>query len=459
MYKDRLREWGVRKYLCEREALAMARIKAERDLEGKETEFFMSGLSRFDISKVAQHLEKKSLTIASPGPKGRAQEGKTRGRGSVSVVRASTPPLQIALRSPGHLHDMEGLLANVRTWMDGSFENQSWRVGDDEGVLALDFANKEFTTFLLDGIILLEGGRYQDSFRLLNLAFAKVKELLLESHPLLVLVVLCPLSYAYLSMGAKGRHLGKMLIEYMEKMATKVLPSGHPLMTLWRGLRRTVDCAESRDQYESLGQVILQWLVDHFAIYSGVVTRAYTLFLIYACWDHADNPYHRAERQFRQSLERLVALDPSTSCRWRALRQGWLRYELAEMLMRQKKCDEAAALLQEIIHDHTAPTGTALAPSFKTLGQVERMRGRFDRACEAFAGGICCADEALGQENRLSISMLHDLGDMLLHVGDKTGAAEALDERERRLRMIEESQGIETVAEMMIELRVPSCSI
>ena len=183
MYKSRITAWGLDKKLKGDEILAVLRARAQREAEGKRTEFWTARGSKLDTADIERYLQRNpSMLIrfhsgAEPSPEAARR-----------IICRTPPPPPCHPRAP--LADEERTLRVISNYTLGSLEGHQWdwtfnghcksrRAG------ALDRLETFRSHAYLASECYYAGDRHH-VIRFANMACALLRDILLDEHPKLI---------------------------------------------------------------------------------------------------------------------------------------------------------------------------------------------------------------------------------------------------------------------------------
>jgi tetratricopeptide (TPR) repeat protein len=440
MYKSRLRKWGLRKNLSENEARAIAQLKAQRDLVGKSTEILRNG-RRVNLKQVSRHLEKKGLVrlLRQHCENGIFVLGSSDSR---VHIRALTPPPD--LRAPESIRIIEDVLKFYAIWIRGNFESGNWKTENvNDGYKAANVFDRLFYR----GVQSWFCGDQREGFRLLQLAFVQLEAVVKSNAAyLLQLVVFGAISVR--KTGTEwGQQLAKMLMEHTQQLLHFCFGLWHPLNRLWPSLSQLI--ASPQTWAQAMHLYLFQF--EHFETLLGLEHFA-TIGAHQSYWETMSLVHNRNEMReegSRQLLAKYESQKPSPGIERGAIS---VKRNLAGNLQDNGRLEEAREILLGIVEQcQDSLKYTCLL----RLAQIERDLGNL-QAAETFARECIEYEDSLPEdEHRIrSCDALLLLSDILKELGNEDAALEALEERERRRRIMEKKAGLNTMEDMMTEMHI-----
>ncbi|KAJ2906532.1 hypothetical protein MKZ38_001175 [Zalerion maritima] len=206
MYKSRITEWGIDKKLKGDEILAVLRMRAERDAQGRRTEFWTARGSKLDMGDIERYLQRNPSMLlryhsgAEPSPEAAARiicrspspepssSAPPRLSSTIPTPRIRVPHVSSPL--PGPHKEEERTLRIVSDYIRGSFEAHTWNWQLDVDCNskrpgALDRLEKFRGNIYLASECYYGGDRhYVIGFA--NMACSTLQEILLDEHPKLI---------------------------------------------------------------------------------------------------------------------------------------------------------------------------------------------------------------------------------------------------------------------------------
>ncbi|KAK8119370.1 Clr5 domain-containing protein [Apiospora kogelbergensis] len=193
MYKDRLKRWGIRKYMKSAPA-GEGELPTKRTLTPRHREL--------DPHRIRQFLHQSSFRLRKSAPGKKA-----------TILSTSHPPSPTTLNTRGDLAGMEVALQAATTYTNTCFETGAW-----------DFSLN------ISGLIPNQW-RFA-SFDLLHSIFDEYRSLLYRQDPSLVILSLL----AIVDLLAVGDELARAFVRYAAPLARIELGERHPLAVLWTKL-------------------------------------------------------------------------------------------------------------------------------------------------------------------------------------------------------------------------------
>ncbi|KAK8010867.1 hypothetical protein PG990_009832 [Apiospora arundinis] len=212
MYKDRLKRWGIRKYMKSAHT-GEGELPAKRALTPRHREL--------DPHRVRQFLHQSSFRLRKSAP----------GRKS-AMISVAHQPTPITLNIRGDLAGMEAALQAVTTYTNTCFETGAWDFSPDCFGFDTQPVAFWYQKLLFAAAKLQNRQHLPASFDLLHSIFDEYRTLLYRQDPSLVILSLL----AVLDLLGVGDELARAFVQYAAPLARIELGERHPLAVLWTKL-------------------------------------------------------------------------------------------------------------------------------------------------------------------------------------------------------------------------------
>jgi Clr5 domain len=368
MFKQRIREWKIDKNNKEHEMKAILRVTQRRKSVGKETVCQLRG-KIVTPNELRRYFGRKGIKAIEDVE----SEGETSPEIRVSTPidellgRAATPRL---LPLPNTFQCLQIVNEQTRNYIYGTFEAR-W-----QPTLPV-YSNREnceilgWRTWLFDAMDLIEVGKGQPAFTLLNKVYDRVAGVLREQHPSLFGEIL-ELASTYKQ--ASQLQFREQLLRFIAEMAEIELGAQHALTRL---LFQLLD-----DQ--TRGALVDVAMRQALTIFNSTFGYAHEQTLVLngcsACvmWETAH--YDQAATTYRQ-----VAAIRDEKHEKRSQLSCWADIAEAKFLCENQKYDQAEVILEDVCQraryieesDHVAQIMYAL----RALCQIHTVRGNLGMAC------------------------------------------------------------------------------
>lgn len=442
MYKDRIKKWGLRKNLHGSDARLLAKLKAQMDKFGNQSEFTMSG-TKLDYARVERHLQRKGLGhLLQPG----AKLGGTRPFANDELPLA----LQVVVphptyKSPEHMDVMEDTLHALRCWIEGNLESGVW-TPNSLGTISDNKAICSAYRFFSEGAKSLRSNHQpHKAFRWLNLGFHSLKDALAEQNSNMM-VCLLRLTQGRLR---NSPEISVMLWSYLRELSTIKYGSFHPISRISQHM--VGGHLSAGDSYQL--SVIAWFVAESMERYLGLSSIA--VISSYSQWSNLErltsNACSSAEERLRDLARRLDREGDSAgsvACRMT------LRIDLAWILYDHKKLDDVRCILQEVI-GCSSLSEYDLLRAYMLMGQTELALGNLQDAERCFRDRLRLNDAMWGELDSDSIRSLRDLVRVLTALSLCAEAQRMGDELDRRLDIIESKLNVELLVMPSLQVASP----
>lgn len=187
MYKSRITSWGLDKKLKGDEILAVLRVRADREIQGKKTEFWTARGSRLDMADIERYLQRNpSMLMRFHAGAEPSHEAMKR-----IICRTPSPEPQADMALSVPLAEEERTLRIIAEYISSSLEagiKWEWRLNKDCGARRPG-AMERLEMFRGNAYLASEcyyAGDRQHVISFANLACATLRDLLLDEHPKLI---------------------------------------------------------------------------------------------------------------------------------------------------------------------------------------------------------------------------------------------------------------------------------
>lgn len=257
MYKTHITQWGLDKKNKEFEMRAIVRKKKQRSDHGKRSVIHVRGQLR-DFAEIVRYWDRKGVSIdeviarhaTSPTPE---------------AVVFSTP-VPSPIMTPQGLAIPERIFLYIRTYLKGSFESGTWIKTQpasycysikDTGEAGMDLDTFHSSCSL--AFSLLQKNQFHEATQALNIATARIKQILLAEDPWVLFQLLGVLSQ---TRRIARDEIAIIVLRQFSDMGKVLLGSEHPLCRIAEWCSRVYNsdfynvatrCVETAtDQFESL---------------------------------------------------------------------------------------------------------------------------------------------------------------------------------------------------------------
>lgn len=238
MYKSKLREWGLSKYIRAAEAVAIIKAMEERQAAGKASQVVIRG-EKVDLDRIENYVRRNRN-------RGRLQrmlieESQVHEMVERELVcRTPSPSPDLRSPTPGHLGPAEDLYRSVSVYVDGSFTAGNWFLGGDGTMRSLRGDSKWYSSNFKDlwnrldmASQLIGKVERLDLVRLLNPAFGYMVNLVQDLYPRSIPFMLS----AFEVLHDRGRgDLVSMFLRHIAGLSDGMLGRDHPHTRIWRQL-------------------------------------------------------------------------------------------------------------------------------------------------------------------------------------------------------------------------------
>lgn len=437
MYKNRITKWGFDKKNKADEMKAIVKKKIVRAAIGKKSQFKLRGRP-VDLEDVERYIKRKLLSPAEIVMQASSTSGSS--TSTPNGLECLTPPnVPTSPQPPEILEVPEHIFTIIRDYFLGSFGAGTWvanneisdcistkRKGNEMVALKNLFSHHDVACQLLDN------KSFQEAGRVLNSAFAGIKDILTAEHPRTVgaLFDLC----MYLR-NRRRSDIAMILLRQLAGMASVLLPSSHPLGQIWKLIG-------SLDPVYFEQTLITAWqsALDRLEAVLGPLHYS-TL---------------RSRLEYIQMVESLYGLSRSetllkdlvqkckVTCGLTDVRTLKLLDTLGEVLMGQEKYTEAEQTADELV-EH-APRILPRAKSIDLhvaglfiIARVQKLDGRQELAQENLRKAIELNVSEWGLQHALTMKYLLYLEEWLSSWGRGDEAARVRETRSRILDFSEEA--------------------
>ena len=263
MYKTKLREWGLSKYIRATEAVAIIKAMEERLAAGKSSQVVLRG-EKVDMDRIKNYVRRNRN-------RGRLErmlieEKKAASEDVKRELVCRTPSPSPDLRSPtpgGPLGPAEDLYRSIFVYVDGSFAARTWFIGMDGAMRSLtgdpdlyqvnfkDLWNRVDMASQLIGKV-----ERLDLVKLLDPAFAYMVNVVQDLYPRSIPFMLS----AFESLYDRGRSdLVNMFLKQIVGLSEVILGREHPHTRIWQQLQ-TIYTDEHVEIMERLFLLLLNQL-------------------------------------------------------------------------------------------------------------------------------------------------------------------------------------------------------
>lgn len=211
MYKDRLKRWGIRKYMKSAHT-GDGELTAKRSLTPRHRDL--------DPHRVRQFLHQSSFRLRKSTP----------GKRSALLSTAQFSPTTLTIR--GDLAGIESALQAVTTYTNTCFETGAWDFSPEYFGFDTQAVATWYQKLLFAAAKLRSRQHLAASFDLLHSIFDEYRSLLYRQDPSLVILSLL----ALLDLLGVGYELTRAFVRYAAPLARIELGERHPLAVLWTRL-------------------------------------------------------------------------------------------------------------------------------------------------------------------------------------------------------------------------------
>ncbi|OIW23814.1 hypothetical protein CONLIGDRAFT_110518 [Coniochaeta ligniaria NRRL 30616] len=238
MYKSKLREWGLSKYIRATEAVAIIKAMEERQAAGKSSQIVLRG-EKVDLDRIKNYVRRnrnrgrleRMLIEEKQVPETVERE---------LICRTPSPSPDLRSPTPGPLGPAEDLYRSISIYVDGSFEAGNWFLHGDGAMRSLRGDPKWYSTNFKDlwnrlDIASQLVGKVErlDLVRMLDPAFGYMVNLVQDSYPRSIPFVLSAFEVLY----DRGRgDLVNMFIRHIASLSEVIWGLEHPHTRIWQQL-------------------------------------------------------------------------------------------------------------------------------------------------------------------------------------------------------------------------------
>jgi tetratricopeptide (TPR) repeat protein len=435
MYKGKLKEWGLSKYIRATEAVAIFKLMEERQAAGKSSQIILRG-EKVDLDRVKNHVRRtrhrgklERLLVEE-----RAQEGETGAR--ELVCRTPSPSPDTRSPTPGRLGAAEDVYRALAVYVDGSIAAGDWFV-DDAGLMRsvkadLNWYVASFKDLWnrVDMASQLVGKTERlNLVKLLDPAFGYMANCVQDRYPrtLTYMVSSCEV------LRDRGRgDLANMFVTHLAGLSDAMYGPNHPQTRLWQRLMEVY--AEEHDDVmvERFFQLLLKQLrqqshrSEHFEL--AVFVDYYDSIL-------AKRDLETQELSLRREVERLkTSKNTSSQVGFLVLRYANIVKDLALLQGRWADAEVSLDCLEEY-GDWDGGMGLqARAETALAREDFETAEKYYRAACAHIDVNPLYKDESWANE------MMKKLESVLISTGKVEEARTVLQTRLDRLRKLESEE-------------------
>lgn len=215
MYKDRLKRWGIRKYMKSAQ-MGEGEPPAKRSLNPRHRDL--------DPHRVRQFLHQSSFRLRKSSP----------GKRSALLSTAQLSPTTRTIR--GDLAGIESALQAVTSYTNTCFETGAWDFSPEYFGFDTQPVACWYQKLLFAAAKLRSRQNLAASFDLLHSIFDEYRTLLYRQDPSLIILSLL----ALLDLLGVGDELARAFVRYAAPLARIELGEQHPLAVLWARLEPVV---------------------------------------------------------------------------------------------------------------------------------------------------------------------------------------------------------------------------
>lgn len=239
MYKAKLREWGLTKYIRATEAVAIIKAMEERQAAGKSSQIVLRG-EKVDLDRIKNYVRRNRN-------RGRLEKMLVEENGVPETVerelvcRTPSPsPTDLRSPTPGHLGPTEDLYRSIAVYVDGSFAAGNWFLHGDGAMRSLKGDPKWYAANFRDlwnrldmATQLLGKVERFDLVKMLEPAFGYMRNLVDDSYPRAIPFILS----AFQVLHDRGRaDLVNMFLRHIAGLSEVIWGSEHPHTRIWQHL-------------------------------------------------------------------------------------------------------------------------------------------------------------------------------------------------------------------------------
>lgn len=262
MYKTKLREWGLSKYIRATEAVAILKAMEERQAAGKSSQIVLRG-ERVELDRIKNYVRRnrnrgrleKMLVEEKSVPETVDRE---------LVCRTPSPSPDLRSLTPGNLGLTEDLYRSIAVYVDGSFAAGDWFLAGDGMLRSTTGDPKWYGIYFKDlwnrvdmASQLVGKAERLDLVKLLDPAFGYMVNMVQDSYPralpymLSIFEVLCD----------RGRlDLVNMFLRHIAGLSDALLGRSHPHTRIWQQLISIYADGEHEETIERMFILLLTQL-------------------------------------------------------------------------------------------------------------------------------------------------------------------------------------------------------
>jgi hypothetical protein len=238
MYKSKLKEWGLSKYVRATEAVAILRAMEERQAAGKSSQIILRG-ERVDLDRIKNYVRRNRN-------RGRLERlyieerPETQEASKELICRTPSPNPIGRMQSQGLLESAEGLYRSMSAYVEISFETGNWYLAPDGRMRSIKGDPAWYTLNMRDlwnrmdmAANLVGKTDRLDLVRLLDPAFGYMAEIVRHQYPRSMSFLLSTFEELY----GRGRgDLCDVFIRHLACLSETLLGLDHPHTRLWQSI-------------------------------------------------------------------------------------------------------------------------------------------------------------------------------------------------------------------------------
>ncbi|KAK8080355.1 hypothetical protein PG997_008173 [Apiospora hydei] len=249
MYKDRLKRWGIRKYMKSAHTVE-GELPVKRTLTPRHRDL--------DLHRVRQFLHQSSFRLQKSAP------------GKRSAVLSTTQFSPTTLNLRGDLAGIESALQAVTTYTNTCFETGVWDFSPEYFGFDTQPVASWYQKLLFAAAKLRSRQHLAASFDLLHSIFDEYRTLLCRQDPSLVILSLI----AVLDLLGVGDELARAFVRYAAPLARIELGERHPLAVLWTKLESVEEPRQLQEAVRTMTGAELDTVDRHVVPGSLYPTRS-----------------------------------------------------------------------------------------------------------------------------------------------------------------------------------------